>query len=109
MVAMLSPRSAGPYMSDMPMAPSPIAETSEPVVPNFKRFMASPLLAPNATVSVSVRPPQVQDLNLPDRRMCRSDQCGWAGFLSTSESAASPTKISISRKNTSAKAITTPC
>ncbi len=34
MVAMLSSRSAAPYMPDMPMHPKPTAETTGPAAPN---------------------------------------------------------------------------
>ena len=43
-VAMLSARSAGPYMPDMPMQPSPIAETSGPLLPSLRRLI-TPTLA----------------------------------------------------------------
>src|SRR5271155_2461967 len=39
MVAMLSCRSAGPYMPDMPMQPRPIADTTGPWVPSFRFFI----------------------------------------------------------------------
>ena len=41
MVAMLSARSAGPYMPDMPMHPSPRAETSGPLVPSLRRWIVA--------------------------------------------------------------------
>ena len=41
MVAMLSSRSAGPYMPDMPMHPSPTAETSGPLVPSLRRWIVA--------------------------------------------------------------------
>ena len=40
-VAMLSARSAGPYMSDMPMQPRPMAETLGPCGPRVLFFMIS--------------------------------------------------------------------
>src|SRR5438270_643880 len=42
-VAMLSVRSAGPYMPDMPMAPRPIAETTGPLLPRRRCCMVSSL------------------------------------------------------------------
>jgi hypothetical protein len=39
MVAMLSARSAGPYMPDMPMQPSPSALTSGPSAPSFRLWI----------------------------------------------------------------------
>src|SRR5213075_3110314 len=45
MVAMLSARSAGPYMPDMPMQPRPKAETCGPVLPSVVYFMVvSPMV-----------------------------------------------------------------
>src|SRR3954469_2518204 len=39
MVAMLSPSSVGPYRSDIPMAPSPSADTRGPEAPSALVFM----------------------------------------------------------------------
>ena len=39
MVAMLSARSLGPYMPDMPMQPRPTIETFGPVLPSLRVIM----------------------------------------------------------------------
>src|SRR5947209_7978520 len=53
-VAMLSARSAGPYMPDMPMQPRPRAETSGPVDPSLRLTMASQHTLPPAVVAGDV-------------------------------------------------------
>ena len=45
MVAMLSARSAGPYIPDIPMQPRPIAETGGPARPSVVIFMGQVILS----------------------------------------------------------------
>src|SRR5215218_4051778 len=44
-VAMLSARSAGPYMPDIPMAPRPISETTGPVAPSVRVVIMPSMMA----------------------------------------------------------------
>src|SRR6266542_82538 len=59
-VAMLSASSAGPYRSDIPMHPSPIADTSGPFLPSLRTFIDVPP-RPRSEASASSAPPLVAE------------------------------------------------